>query len=309
MRYAVIYCDMEKMEMEEEKERLDVLLVKGGLAKSRERAKQMIQAGMVFVNGIQEGKAGSTFDISAEIEVKGMPMKYVSRGGLKLEKALEAWKAEMGPAGLQSHGICLEGKICVDVGASTGGFTDCMLQYGAARVYAIDVGTDQLAEKLRQDRRVISLEKTNIRYVTEKEIGEQADFASIDVAFISLALVLGPVRGLLKPGAGLVALVKPQFEAGRQKVGKKGVIKEAKVHVEVLDRILQHAAGLGFELLGLDYSPVTGPEGNIEYLLYAKNEGLSADNLAIREDVIKIRGMAAGTVAAAHKALAGHKSR
>lgn len=295
--------------MEEEKERLDVLLVKRSFAKSREKAKEMIQSGMVFVNGAQEGKAGSAFGISAEIEVKGLPMKYVSRGGLKLEKALAAWGAEMRPAGFQNHNLCLEGKICLDIGASTGGFTDCMLQNGAARVYAIDVGTDQLAEKLCQDERVISMEKTNIRYVTAEDIGEQADFASIDVAFISLTLVLGPVRGLLKPGAGLAALVKPQFEAGREKVGKKGVIKKAKVHAEVLDRVLQHAAGLGFELRGLDYSPVTGPEGNIEYLLYAKNEGLSAANPAIREDVIKIRGMVAGTVSAAHEALAGRKSR
>ncbi len=247
--------------MKEEKERLDVLLVKRGLAPSREKAKAVIMAGEVFVDNQREDKAGQTFPISAAIEVRGKKMKYVSRGGYKLERAMEAFP------------IRLEGKTCMDVGSSTGGFTDCMLQSGAAKVYAIDVGTNQLAWALRQDERVVSMEKTNIRYVTPEDIGEAVDFVSIDVAFISLTKVLGPVRELMGEEGQIVCLIKPQFEAGREKVGKKGVVRDPKVHEEVIASVAEHAARTGFELLGLDHSPIRGPEGNIEYLLYMKKSG------------------------------------
>lgn len=277
--------------MKEEKERLDVLLVKRNLAESREKAKAIIMSGNVFVDGAREDKAGSVFPLSAGIEVKGAPMKYVSRGGFKLEKAVEI------------HGVCLKNRVCMDVGSSTGGFTDCMLQNGAVKVYAVDVGTNQLAWKLRQDERVVSMEKTNIRYVTPSDIGEAVDFVSIDVAFISLTLVLEPVRGLMKPGAELVCLIKPQFEAGREKVGKKGVVREPEVHEEVIEKVLQFAAGLGFELLHLDYSPIRGPEGNIEYLLHARNAGMDSRDIFMREDVIKMREIIPETVAAAHRTL------
>lgn len=277
--------------MKEEKERLDVLLVKRNLAESREKAKAVIMAGNVFVEGVREDKAGSVFPVSVGIEMKGMPMKYVSRGGFKLEKAVEV------------HGVELAGRICMDVGSSTGGFTDCMLQNGAVKVFAVDVGTNQLAWKLRQDERVISMEKTNIRYVTLEDIGEAVDFVSIDVAFISLTLVLEPVRELMKPGAEIVCLIKPQFEAGREKVGKKGVVRDASVHEEVIEKVLFFAAGLGFELLHLDYSPIKGPEGNIEYLFHAANAGLSQEDIFMREDVIKIREQINKTVAAAHQSL------
>lgn len=244
------------------KERLDVLLVKRGLAESREKAKALIMTGNVFVKNQREDKAGSTFDSEVSIEVRGLPMKYVSRGGYKLEKAMELWE------------IGLSGQICMDVGSSTGGFTDCMLQNGADRVYAVDVGTNQLAWKLRQDERVISMEKTNIRYVTEQEIPERISFFSVDVAFISLQKVLEPVKALLTPEGQGVCLVKPQFEAGREKVGKKGVVRDQKVHVEVLDRIVEYVAAIGFQICGLSFSPIKGPEGNIEYLLYLKNSPL-----------------------------------
>lgn len=241
------------------KERLDVLLVKRGLAESREKAKAVIMTGNVFVKGQREDKAGSTFDESVVIEVRGAAMKYVSRGGYKLEKALELWK------------VPLADKVCMDVGASTGGFTDCMLQNGAAKVYAIDVGTNQLAWKLRQDERVVSMERTNIRYVTEKEVPEKIAFFSVDVAFISLKKVLGPVKNILAPDGRGVCLVKPQFEAGREKVGKKGVVRDSKVHREVLEQVMQYVLSIGFQILELDYSPIKGPEGNIEYLLYLEN--------------------------------------
>ncbi len=243
------------------KERLDVLLVKRNLAESREKAKAYIMAGNVFVDGVREDKAGSSFEETVQIEVKGLAMKYVSRGGFKLEKAVDQF------------GVCLEGKTCMDVGSSTGGFTDCMLQNGAVRVFAIDVGTNQLAWRLRTDERVVSMEKTNIRYVTPEDIGQLVDFVSIDVAFISLSKVLGPVYELMAEQAEIVCLIKPQFEAGREKVGKKGVVRDKKVHEEVVIAVTSMAAATGFALLRLDYSPIKGPEGNIEYLLYArKNE-------------------------------------
>jgi 23S rRNA (cytidine1920-2'-O)/16S rRNA (cytidine1409-2'-O)-methyltransferase len=240
------------------KERLDILLVKNGLAESREKAKAVIMAGDVFVDGVREDKAGSMFNENASIEVKGPKLKYVSRGGLKLEKAIN------------EYGLDLTGKICIDVGSSTGGFTDCMLQNGATKVFAIDVGTNQLAWKLRQDERVVSMEKTNIRYVTPSDIGTEADFVSIDVAFISLTKVLGPVWELMKDGAEIVCLIKPQFEAGREKVGKKGVVRDKSVHLEVVKMILGFVCVNGFTPMHLTYSPIKGPEGNIEYLLHMK---------------------------------------
>ncbi|MGF7143431.1 23S rRNA (cytidine1920-2'-O)/16S rRNA (cytidine1409-2'-O)-methyltransferase [Anaerotaenia torta] len=243
------------------KERLDVLMVNRNLAESREKAKAIIMSGNVFVDGQREDKAGSTFPAEASIEVKGNPLKYVSRGGLKLEKAIESYQ------------LSLEGKICMDVGSSTGGFTDCMLQNGAARVYAVDVGTNQLAWKLRQDPRVISMEKTNIRYLTPEELEDVIAFASIDVSFISLTKVLLPVRELLAAGGEVVCLIKPQFEAGRDKVGKKGVVRDRKVHEEVIRLVSSYAASIGFLCLALDFSPIKGPEGNIEYLLYLQKQG------------------------------------
>lgn len=240
------------------KERLDVLLVNRNLAESREKAKAIIMSGNVFVEGQREDKAGSTFPEEVHIEVKGNPLKYVSRGGLKLEKAID------------QYGLELKGKICMDVGSSTGGFTDCMLQNGAVKVYSIDVGTNQLAWKLRQDERVVSMEKTNIRYLTPEQLDEKAEFASIDVSFISLTKVLQPVRELIKPEGEIVCLIKPQFEAGREKVGKKGVVRDKKVHEEVIQLVSSYAASIGFECLNLNFSPIKGPEGNIEYLLYLK---------------------------------------
>ena len=240
------------------KERLDILLVTNGYAPSREKAKAMIMAGEVFVDGNREDKAGTMVKTDAAIEVKGKKLKYVSRGGLKLEKAVNEFR------------IDLSGAVCMDVGSSTGGFTDCMLQNGAAKVYAVDVGTNQLAWELRNDPRVVSMEKTNIRYVTPGDIGEAVDFVSIDVAFISLTKVLEPVKAIMKEGAEMVCLIKPQFEAGREKVGKKGVVRDASVHLEVVESILAYASGLGFTLLNLEFSPIRGPEGNIEYLLYLK---------------------------------------
>lgn len=238
------------------KERLDVLLVKRNLIESREKAKAIIMSGNVFVDGQREDKAGSTFAESVTIEVKGITSKYVSRGGFKLEKAVE------------QYGVLLEGKVCMDVGSSTGGFTDCMLQNGAGKVYAVDVGTNQLAWKLRQDERVISMEKTNIRYLEPDQIEDSIDFISIDVAFISLTKVLLPVRELLKDKGEIVCLIKPQFEAGREKVGKKGVVREPDIHIEVIEKVILYAVKLGFHILNLDYSPIKGPEGNIEYLLH-----------------------------------------
>ena len=238
------------------KERLDVLLVKRNLAESREKAKALIMSGIVYVNGQKEDKAGTTFEETAPIEVRGSTLKYVSRGGLKLEKAMDRF------------GVRLDGKICMDVGASTGGFTDCMLQNGAVKVYSVDVGHGQLAWKLRNDERVVCMEKTNVRYVTPEDIADPIGFASIDVSFISLTKVLGPVKALLEDNGQIVCLIKPQFEAGRVKVGKKGVVREPAVHLEVIDMVIDYALSIGFEALNLEFSPIKGPEGNIEYLLY-----------------------------------------
>lgn len=238
------------------KERLDVMLVNRGLAASREKAKAVIMSGVVFVDGQREDKAGAAFDEKVQIEVKGPTLKYVSRGGLKLEKAMN------------NFDVTLKGKVCMDVGSSTGGFTDCMLQSGAVKVYAVDVGHGQLDWKLRNDERVVCMEKTNIRYVTPDQIAEPADFASIDVSFISLTKVLGPVKELLTEEGEIVCLIKPQFEAGREKVGKKGVVRDVNVHREVIHMVMDYAASIGFVLCNLDYSPIKGPEGNIEYLLH-----------------------------------------
>ncbi|CCZ05105.1 hemolysin TlyA family protein [Eubacterium sp. CAG:603] len=248
------------------KERLDVLLVKGGFAESREKAKAIIMSGNVFVNNNREDKAGQTFDEKAIIEVRGNTLKYVSRGGLKLEKAMANFE------------VSIDGKICMDVGASTGGFTDCMLQNGAVKVYSIDVGHGQLAWKLRQDERVVCMEKTNIRYVTNEDIPDLIDFSSIDVSFISLTKVLGPVRNLLADNGQVVCLIKPQFEAGREKVGKKGVVRDKNVHIEVIEMVVEFAKSIGFNVLNLDFSPIKGPEGNIEYLLHIE-KGENADTI------------------------------
>ena len=241
-----------------EKERLDVLLVQQGLANSRELAKAYIMAGNVYVDGQKEDKAGTKVAVTAKLEVKGNQMKYVSRGGYKLEKAMDVF------------GIRLNGKICLDIGASTGGFTDCMLQNGASKVYAIDVGYGQFAWKLRNDERVVCLEKTNVRYVTHEQVPDEGDFASIDVSFISLTKVLLPVRNLLTEDGEIVCLIKPQFEAGREKVGKKGVVRDPAVHVEVVRKIFDFCLENGFDVLNLDYSPIKGPEGNIEYLIHLR---------------------------------------
>ena len=238
------------------KERLDVLLVNRGLAPSREKAKTMIMEGNVFVNNNREDKAGSTFPDDCNIEIHGKTLQYVSRGGLKLEKAMKHF------------GIDLQGKICMDIGASTGGFTDCMLQNNASKVYAVDVGYGQFAWKLRQDERVVCMEKTNIRYVTPDDIADKLDFASVDVSFISLTKVLGPARELLNDNGQMVCLIKPQFEAGKEKVGMKGVVRDRKVHLEVCEKIIDFALSNGFSVLNLEYSPIKGPEGNIEYLVY-----------------------------------------
>ena len=240
------------------KERLDVLMVKRNLAESREKAKAILMSGIVYVDGQKEDKAGTFFEDTAVIEVRGHTLAYVSRGGLKLEKAMNRFHLD------------LKDKVCMDVGASTGGFTDCMLQNGAARVYAVDVGHGQLAWKLRNDPRVVCMEKTNIRYVTREQVPEPIQFASADVSFISLTKVLGPVNALLADGAEMVCLIKPQFEAGREKVGKKGVVREKSTHLEVIRMVMDYAWSLGFDLLHLDYSPIKGPEGNIEYLLHIK---------------------------------------
>ncbi len=242
------------------KERLDVLLVKRGLAPSREKAKAIIMSGIVFVDNEREDKAGTFFDEKVQIEVRGKTLKYVSRGGLKLEKAMECF------------GVELDGKICMDVGASTGGFTDCMLQNGAVKVYSVDVGHGQLAWKLVTDDRVICMDRTNIRYVTPEDIDDPIEFASIDVSFISLTKVLLPVRELLTEDGQIVCLIKPQFEAGRENVGKKGVVRDRKVHIQVIDMVIDYAKSIGFKVLNLDYSPVKGPEGNIEYLLYLQKD-------------------------------------
>ncbi len=269
------------------KTRLDVLMVQRGLAESREKAKAVIMSGNVFVDGQREDKAGASFGEKAVIEVKGNPLKYVSRGGLKLEKAVECFE------------VSLTDRICMDVGSSTGGFTDCMLQNGARKVYAVDVGTNQLAWKLRQDERVTVMERTNIRYVTKEQIPEPVEFASIDVAFISLTKVLQPVKDLLVPDGEIVALIKPQFEAGREQVGKKGVVRDRNVHLEVIERVLAYAESIGFAVRNLEYSPIKGPEGNIEYLAHLKNQ----EEGTVREQGAKDP---AAVVEQAHQALQGY---
>ena len=260
------------------KERLDVMLVKQGLAPSREKAKAIIMSGNVYVDNQKEDKAGSMFADTVKIEVRGSTLKYVSRGGLKLEKAMERF------------GVTLEGKVCMDVGSSTGGFTDCMLQNGAVKVYAIDVGHGQLDWKLRNDERVICMERTNIRYVVPEDLEERAGFSSIDVSFISLTKVLLPVWELLLEGGEIVCLIKPQFEAGREKVGKKGVVRDPAVHEEVIEKVRDYAMSIALEPCHLSFSPIKGPEGNIEYLLHLKKrpEGTQVpDSLTVKvEDVV-----------------------
>ena len=241
-----------------EKLRLDVALVEKGFVESREKAKALIMSGIVFVNNQKSDKAGTTLKPDDVIEVRGETLKYVSRGGLKLEKAVN------------SFGLSLSGFICADIGASTGGFTDCMLQNGAKKVYSIDVGYGQLAWKLRTDERVVNLERTNFRYVTKEQVPDELDFASVDVSFISLSLILPVMRTLLKDGGTAVCLIKPQFEAGKENVGKKGVVREKSVHIAVIEKIIALIKECNFTLLGLDFSPVKGPEGNIEYLCYIK---------------------------------------
>lgn len=255
------------------KERLDIILVNNGYAPSREKAKAIIMSGNVYVNGQKEDKAGSTFDESKiTLEVRGAQLKYVSRGGLKLEKAMESWD------------ISLENKVCMDIGASTGGFTDCMLQNGAGKVYSVDVGHGQLAWKLRNDERVVCMEKTNFRYMVPADIEDKIDFASVDVSFISLTKILIPARNLLNDNGQMVCLIKPQFEAGKDKVGKKGVVREVSVHEEVIRKALDFADFVGFDILHLEFSPIKGPEGNIEYLMHIeKNKEKSEEKATLTE--------------------------
>lgn len=241
------------------KKRIDILLVDKGHFESRERAKKAIMAGLVFVDNQRCDKPGTEVKEEANILVKGNPIPYVSRGGLKLEKAMKYF------------GVTLKDKVCMDIGSSTGGFTDCMLQNGAVKVFAIDVGYGQLAWKLRQDERVVCMERTNIRHVTIEDTKEFADFASIDVSFISLKLVLPKAKELLSRDGEVVALIKPQFEAGKGKVGKKGVVRDKNIHIEVIEMISTFAVDNGFAILNLDYSPIKGPEGNIEYLIHLRN--------------------------------------
>ena len=262
-----------------EKKRLDQYLFDNGFFESREKAKASVMAGLVYVNGMKASKPGDTVKPDASVEVRG-GMEFVSRGGYKLKKAMQVFP------------ISLQGKVCMDIGASTGGFTDCMLQNGATKVYCIDVGYGQLAWKIRSDSRVVNMERTNIRYVTPDMIGEGADFASVDVSFISLRLVLPVLFELLKDSGEGVCLIKPQFEAGREKVGKKGVVREKSTHVEVVNNIVSFARECGFKVAGLDFSPIKGPEGNIEYICHMKNR--TGENAPID---------AAAVVAASHKAL------
>lgn len=265
-----------------DKERIDVLLVEKGYFDSREKARKNIMAGLVFVNNQRVDKPGEKVNIDSKIEVKGQAIPYVSRGGLKLEKAIK------------SFNISLNNKVAMDVGASTGGFTDCMLKNGASKVFAIDVGYGQMAWELRNDERVVCMERTNIRYVTNQDIGELVDFTSIDVSFISLKLVLPVVKELSKKEAEVVCLIKPQFEAGREKVGKKGVVRDKEVHIEVIKSVLEFAISIGYSLKGLTFSPIKGPEGNIEYLAYLINK---QDSTKIDDKMIQ------DVVEEAHKSL------
>ena len=250
-----------------DKVRLDILIVEKGLVESREKGRALIMAGKVYVTGQKEDKAGTKIDINADVFIKDDRQKYVSRGGYKLEKAIAEFD------------ISLDHKICMDIGASTGGFTDCMLQNGAKKVYSIDVGYGQFDWKLRNDERVVCLEKTNVRYITEEQVPDLADFASIDVSFISLTLVIPPVLSRMTKDGELICLIKPQFEAGRDKVGKKGVVKDISVHKDVILKIVDFAFEISIGVLGIDFSPIKGPEGNIEYLIHLKknNAGLSKE--------------------------------
>lgn len=257
------------------RERLDVILYNRGLFESREKAKAAIMAGLVYIEGERCDKPGMSCDTDCKIEVKGKPIPYVSRGGLKLEKAINEFD------------IKLNGLTCVDVGASTGGFTDVMLKNGAAKVYSIDVGYGQLAWELRNDPRVICMERTNFRYITPEHIKEPIDLGTVDVSFISLKLIIPPLKALLKPDGKAVLLIKPQFEAGRSKVGKKGVVRDPKVHEEVINDIIKAATETGFSVSGLTWSPITGPEGNIEYLLYLVNGKQPADNHISVADIVR----------------------
>ena len=258
------------------KRRLDQLLVDKGYETSRERAKALIMEGKVFIDGERRTKPGEDVREDAEVELRGHTLPFVSRGGLKLQKAID------------SFGIDLNGKVCMDVGASTGGFTDCMLQHGAAKVYAVDVGYGQLAWKLRTDPRVVSLERTNVRYLTRENVPEDIGFFSVDISFISLTLALPVVKSLLGAGAGGVCLIKPQFEAGRENVGKKGVVRDRNIHAAVIRKIVDFAKEIGLGISGLDFSPVKGPEGNIEYLLYLNNSCQNASNMIKIEEVVEI---------------------
>ena len=269
------------------KKRLDVELVDRGLVQSRERAKVVIMEGLVYVNGQKSDKAGTPVKEDDRIEVRGETLRYVSRGGKKLEKAMQVFP------------VVLEGCTCMDIGASTGGFTDCMMQNGAVKVYAVDVGYGQLAWSLRTDERVVNLERTNIRYITEEQVPQPVDFISVDVSFISLTLVLPVAHRLLKDGAQMVCLVKPQFEAGKDKVGKKGVVRDPQIHREVIRKVIDCAAELGFWVRGLDFSPIKGPEGNIEYLLFLQKpqqEALPPEETVAEEQI-------AGVVDSAHQSL------
>ena len=241
------------------KQRLDQLVFDLGFTESRERAKTTIMSGLVFVNGQRVDKPGTAVDPEAKIEVHGEAIPFVSRGGFKLDKALKVFPVD--PAG----------KVCIDCGASTGGFTDVLLQHGAKRVYSVDVGYGQLAWKLRTDERVINLERCNLRFISPEQIPEELDLAVMDVSFISIRLILPTVKPLLKPDADYICLIKPQFEAGREEVGKKGVVRDRSVHERVIHEILSFASEIGFSVMGLDYSPIRGPEGNIEYICHLKN--------------------------------------
>lgn len=256
------------------KERLDILLTEKNFFESRSKAQSMIMLGKVLVDGVKVEKAGTLINRDAKIEIIGREMPFVSRGGFKLQKALEVFK------------IDLQKKICADIGASTGGFTDCMLQHGAKKVYAVDVGYGQLAWKLRQDERVVNLERTNIRNVTKENIAEDLNFASVDVSFISLEKVLLPVKNLLAEDGEVVCLIKPQFEAGKENVGKKGVVKDKKIHAEVIEKILSFAQILEFKICGLDFSPIKGPEGNIEFLAHL-SKNISAVEINLQEKILQ----------------------
>lgn len=252
-----------------EKKRLDTLVYEMGYTQSREKAKAVIMAGLVYVDNQKADKAGALYPITAKLEVRGGSPKYVSRGGFKLEKAMQVFP------------ISLEGKVTMDIGASTGGFTDCMLQNGAEKVYSVDVGYGQLDWKLRNDKRVVNLERTNIRYITNEQVPDKIDFFSVDVSFISLKLVLPPARNLMSDNAEAVCLIKPQFEAGRENVGKKGVVRDPKVHCDVVKSIIDFCLNNGFDVLGIDFSPIKGPEGNIEYLIYIRKSENPINNFDI----------------------------